>query len=184
MPKPALNYGSTGSKAISRPRRSLPMAKSMFAARRGKSPCSPPGGSLSCWPKTISRMASWLRRLRLAMRSLFEPRRTSTASRIKFVAELRARVSPGSRENLNPFHRSELLSDGGIVRSSSMYLVRWKRFSWDLSKAAPSGAAALHSFQIRLADREDERALREVIFNAFALDFGWGEVVKAIRAQL
>jgi len=65
-----------------------------------------------------------------------------------------------------------------------MNLVRWKRFSWDLLKASPPGASDLRSFHIRPAAREDERALRDVIFNAFALDYGWGEIVKSIRSQL
>ena len=65
-----------------------------------------------------------------------------------------------------------------------MNAVRWKRFSWDLVQASPLGASSLRSFQIRPAAREDERALRDVIFSAFSLDYGWGEVVKAIQADL
>jgi predicted N-acetyltransferase YhbS len=87
-------------------------------------------------------------------------------------------------QKLKRFHRSELLLRGSLVSSMHMNLVRWKRFSWDLLKAPPPGASELRSFHIRAAAREDERALRDVIFNAFALDYGWGEIGKAIRSQL
>ena len=65
-----------------------------------------------------------------------------------------------------------------------MTLVRWTRFTWNLDKAPPRGGAALPSFQIKTATKEDERPACEVIMNALSLDFGWGDVFKAFRATI
>src|SRR3954470_22801636 len=65
-----------------------------------------------------------------------------------------------------------------------MTLVRWKRFTWNLEKAPPRGAATLPSFQIKGAGDDDERAACAVIMNALSLDFGWGDVFKNFRVTI
>lgn len=65
-----------------------------------------------------------------------------------------------------------------------MNLVRWKRFSWDLQKAPPPPAAALHSFLIRPALKEDERAMRDAVLTALAQDNAFGGAQKHLRSTL
>ena len=65
-----------------------------------------------------------------------------------------------------------------------MTLVRWKRFTWNLEKTPPRGEASLPSFLIKGASREDERVTADVILNALALDYGWGDVLRGFRASI
>lgn len=65
-----------------------------------------------------------------------------------------------------------------------MTLVRWKRFSWELKNVPQRGPASLPSFQIKPAAKEDERMASEVIMNALALDYGWGDNFRSFRQML
>jgi len=67
-----------------------------------------------------------------------------------------------------------------------MKLVRWKRFTWDLSKLPPLEAAAAlpTQYHLRAAVREDARSVKEVIFSAFSLDTAWSDSFKTFRDRL
>jgi predicted N-acetyltransferase YhbS len=56
-----------------------------------------------------------------------------------------------------------------------MKLVRWKRFTWDLTKLPPSENSLPTQYTVRPATREDQKRVREVIFAAFSLDTAWSD---------
>ena len=63
-----------------------------------------------------------------------------------------------------------------------MKLVRWKRFTWDLSKLPPDHDTQLPShYSVRAASRDEEKAVRNVIFTAFGADSAWGDAFKQVR---
>jgi ribosomal protein S18 acetylase RimI-like enzyme len=63
-----------------------------------------------------------------------------------------------------------------------MKLVRWKRFTWDLSKLPPEHEPQLpSSYTIRAATRDDEKAVLSVIYTAFGLDTAWGDSFKMVQ---
>ena len=63
-----------------------------------------------------------------------------------------------------------------------MKLVRWKRFTWDLTRLEPDHEPHLPSFYtVRAAARDEEKAVRNVIFTAFGLDTAWGDSFKQVR---
>ena len=61
-----------------------------------------------------------------------------------------------------------------------MKLVRWIRFTWDLSMlpALKTGAA---QYAVRMATPEDEKSVRSVISSAFSLDMDWSDTLKNLR---
>ena len=62
-----------------------------------------------------------------------------------------------------------------------MKLVRWLRFSWDLTKL-PAAKSELEShYHIRVATLEDEKSVRSVIASAFSLDMNWSDTLKSLR---
>lgn len=66
-----------------------------------------------------------------------------------------------------------------------MKLVRWKRFTWDLSKLPPLETAPLAAqYHARPAAREDAKAVKEVIFSAFSLDTSWSDTFNTFREWL
>jgi predicted N-acetyltransferase YhbS len=66
-----------------------------------------------------------------------------------------------------------------------MKLVRWKRFTWELGKLPPEHEPALAShFTVRAAGRDEEKAVRSVIFTAFGLDTAWGDSFKHVRGYI
>jgi predicted N-acetyltransferase YhbS len=63
-----------------------------------------------------------------------------------------------------------------------MKLVRWKRFTWDLTRLEPEHEPPLPSYYtVRAAARDEEKAVRNVIFTAFGLDSAWGDSFKQVR---
>lgn len=63
-----------------------------------------------------------------------------------------------------------------------MKLVRWKRFTWDLTKLPPEHEPHLPShYTVRAAARDEEKTVRNVIFTAFGLDSAWGDSFKQVR---
>ena len=63
-----------------------------------------------------------------------------------------------------------------------MKLVRWKRFTWDLTQLAPDHEPHLPSYYtVRAAARDEEKTVRNVIFTAFGLDSAWGDSFKQVR---
>ena len=65
-----------------------------------------------------------------------------------------------------------------------MKLVRWTRFSWDLTCLAPVYPAIDSHYRIRQATAEDEKAVRAVVFSSFTLDQNWNFLLREIRDQL
>lgn len=62
-----------------------------------------------------------------------------------------------------------------------MRLVRWKRFTWDLSQLPKYEPHLASYFNVRTAARDEEKAVRNVIFTAFGLDTAWGDAFKMVR---
>ncbi len=65
-----------------------------------------------------------------------------------------------------------------------MKLLRWTRFSWDLTRLAPVYPAIDSHYRIRQATAEDEKAVRTVVFSAFTLDSNWNFLLRDIRDKL
>lgn len=65
-----------------------------------------------------------------------------------------------------------------------MKLVRWMRFTWDLTKLpeAPASPGAAH--QIRPVLREEVATARHVILSSLALDSSWNDILKTMQAPL
>ena len=62
-----------------------------------------------------------------------------------------------------------------------MKLLRWKRFTWDLSKLPAFESHLPSSFNIRAAARDEEKTIHQVIFTAFGLDTAWGDSIRMVR---
>jgi len=66
-----------------------------------------------------------------------------------------------------------------------MKLVRWKRFTWDLSKLPPLEPSALPAhYHMRIATRDDAKSVKEVIFSSFSLDTAWSDTFKTFKDRL
>jgi predicted N-acetyltransferase YhbS len=65
-----------------------------------------------------------------------------------------------------------------------MKLVRWKRFTWDLSKLPPLGAALPTFYQVRGATRDEHKIVRDVIVRAFSLDTDWSDIFARFQEKL
>jgi predicted N-acetyltransferase YhbS len=65
-----------------------------------------------------------------------------------------------------------------------MRLVRWKRFTWDLSQLPKYEPQIASYFNIRTASRDEEKVVRNVIFTAFGLDSAWGDAFKLVRGYI
>ena len=62
-----------------------------------------------------------------------------------------------------------------------MKLVRWMRFTWDLSKLPPLKGEVDSHYPIRVANQDDEKSVRSVISSAFSLDMDWSDTLKSLR---
>lgn len=62
-----------------------------------------------------------------------------------------------------------------------MRLVRWKRYTWDLTQLPKYEPQLASYFTVRTASREEEKAIRNVIYTAFGLDTAWGDSFKQVR---
>jgi hypothetical protein len=69
-----------------------------------------------------------------------------------------------------------------------MKLLKWIRFTWDLTKLPVSDAALPQHYAIAPASAEDEQGLRKVFSSSFLLDPSWsfaiGEVMQTIQSRL
>lgn len=65
-----------------------------------------------------------------------------------------------------------------------MKLVRWRRFTWQLTKLPPIEEKLSPHYVFRPATREDGRAVNHVIFTAFSLDTAWSDTLKIFRERL
>jgi GNAT superfamily N-acetyltransferase len=62
-----------------------------------------------------------------------------------------------------------------------MKLTRWKRFDWKLATLPDFEDNLPEAFNIRSASRDEERAIRNVVFPAFSLDSEWGDSLNRVR---
>ena len=69
-----------------------------------------------------------------------------------------------------------------------MKLLKWIRFTWDLTKLPVSDVALPQHYAIAPAGAEDEQGLRKVFSSSFLLDPSWsfaiGEVMQTIQSRL
>lgn len=65
-----------------------------------------------------------------------------------------------------------------------MKLVRWKRFTWPLTKLPPLDQSLPAHFITRTATREEARAVAHVVITAFSLDSTWSDTLNQFRDRL
>src|SRR4051794_4402180 len=65
-----------------------------------------------------------------------------------------------------------------------MKLVRWTRFTWELTKLPPLESPLPERYHVRTAERGEEKTVSSVIFNAFAQDSAWSDVLSDFRQRL
>ena len=65
-----------------------------------------------------------------------------------------------------------------------MKLVRWKRFTWQLTKLPPLEEKLPPHYVFRQVTREEAKAVHHVIFTAFSLDATWSDTLKMFRERL
>jgi len=65
-----------------------------------------------------------------------------------------------------------------------MKLVRWKRFTWDLSKLPTPAPPLAERYNIRPAFAEDQKGVTDIILSAFTLDSAWGDAFALVREWL
>jgi ribosomal protein S18 acetylase RimI-like enzyme len=65
-----------------------------------------------------------------------------------------------------------------------MKLVRWKRFTWDLTQLPATESAPLHPYTVRAAFGDDSEAVAKIILSAFTLDPAWSDTFANIREWL
>ena len=65
-----------------------------------------------------------------------------------------------------------------------MKLVRWKRFTWDLSKLSQQPLAVPAHYNLRRGTKDDARAAQLVISSAFSLDPAWSDTFATFREPL
>ncbi len=64
-----------------------------------------------------------------------------------------------------------------------MKIVRWRRFTWDLTKLPPLENRLPPYFIFRGANREESKVVRAMILTSFALDSAWGDAMKVFREK-
>ena len=65
-----------------------------------------------------------------------------------------------------------------------MKLVRWRRFTWDLTKLPPLDNRLPDHYHLRAASKEEEKTVHRVIFGAFSLDASWSDALKSFHHRL
>lgn len=67
------------------------------------------------------------------------------------------------------------------MRNTSMKMVRWRRFSWDLSHVPTPLTAVPDRYQIRSAHRTEVHAVAQLVIRSLALDTAWSDTLAMIR---
>ena len=65
-----------------------------------------------------------------------------------------------------------------------MKLVRWRRFTWELSKLPPIENPLPQHYHVRSAQRDEEKVVSHAILSAFSLDSAWSDSVKNFKDRL
>lgn len=75
--------------------------------------------------------------------------------------------------------RSALISRERNLNLRAMKLVRWRRFTWDLSQLPSQKLPVPAHYTLRACTREDARAAHNVITSAFSLDTTWSDTFRS-----
>lgn len=66
-----------------------------------------------------------------------------------------------------------------------MKLVRWSRFTWNLSKIPPLNTVSVPAhYNVRPATRDEVKQVKEVISSAFSLDSAWSGTFRTFKDSL
>ena len=65
-----------------------------------------------------------------------------------------------------------------------MKLVRWKRFTWDLTKLPPLEHPLPDQYVVRPAARDEARQVNHTVFTALTLDSAWCDTLKLFSDRL
>ena len=65
-----------------------------------------------------------------------------------------------------------------------MKLVRWKRFTWNLTALPPLAHPLPDQYIVRPAARDDARLVSHVVFTALTLDSAWADTLQLFREKL
>src|SRR4030095_12400194 len=65
-----------------------------------------------------------------------------------------------------------------------MKLVRWKRFTWDLTQLPAPASMPGQPYTVRPAYGDDSEAVSKIILSAFTLDSAWSDTFANIREWL
>lgn len=65
-----------------------------------------------------------------------------------------------------------------------MKIVRWKRFTWDLTKLPPLQTTLPPHFIFRPATREESKVVRAMVLTSLSLDSAWSDALKVFRGGL
>ena len=65
-----------------------------------------------------------------------------------------------------------------------MKLVRWKRFTWDLTKLPPLANPLPDQYVVRPAARDEAKLVSHVVFTALTLDSAWCDTLQLFRDRL
>lgn len=65
-----------------------------------------------------------------------------------------------------------------------MKLVRWRRFTWELTKLPTTHNPLPEHYHVRAAVREEEKIVTNVIVSAFASDSAWSDTVTNFKERL
>lgn len=65
-----------------------------------------------------------------------------------------------------------------------MKLVKWVRFTWDLTKLPPLDLSLPEHYEIATATAEDEKEIRRVITTSFVLDPAWSPAMHELKQTI
>lgn len=65
-----------------------------------------------------------------------------------------------------------------------MKIVRWRRFTWDLTKLPNLESRLPAYFNFREATREEAKVVRTMIMTSLSLDSAWSDALKVFRERL
>lgn len=65
-----------------------------------------------------------------------------------------------------------------------MKFVRWKRFTWELTKLPPLDHPLPDPYLVRPAGRDEAKAVAQMIFTALTLDPAWCDTLQIFRERL
>ena len=79
---------------------------------------------------------------------------------------------------------SRLISRNRPLHSAPMKLVRWKRFTWDLTQLPPLDRLLPDQYVVRPAARDEAKLVNHVVFTTLTLDAAWCDTLQLFRDRL